>query len=279
MLVNEHKEAEERYEKLKAKQQKTKEMLKVSEQEVTSLKEMICGMEQHMEIFAQNEISNKNYISSLTKMFKEKQTNQHDMLAELDRMRNLYEEQNQSSTPEFGDAEIVVNSFRLKVYCLKDLEKSISKRIKELDQFWVVDECSSPMFEDISVAERSELQNNIRVQERLSRMYKSEDAILKKALNKQLKDLQSEVDTLRTRLAEKSNQLTAAKMKIDNLQVLQTNDIEMTTLYNTLKESKVEHNKCFQVLEDKNNELLGSWSSEPWKLWIYVYCSEKLIIW
>ncbi|XP_050438776.1 putative leucine-rich repeat-containing protein DDB_G0290503 isoform X2 [Adelges cooleyi] len=283
MLVNEHKEAEERYEKLKAKQQKTEEMLKVSEQEVTSLKEMICGMEQRMEIFAQNEISNKNYISSLTKMLKEEQTNQQDMLAELDRMRNLLEEQNQSSTPEFGDAEIVVNNFRLK---LKDLEKSISKRIKELDQFWVVDECSSPMSEDISVAERSELPNNIsleknsspsrivatlddvfvRVQERLSRMYKSEDAILKheseqrlslKALNKQLKDLQSEVDTLRTRLAEKSDQLTAAKMKIDNLRVLKNNDVETATsqLHDTLEKIIMEHKKCSQVLEDKNNEI------------------------
>lgn len=35
---------------------------------------------------------------------------------------------------------------------LKDVEKTISKRIKDLDTFWVSEECGSPMSEDISVA-------------------------------------------------------------------------------------------------------------------------------
>lgn len=35
---------------------------------------------------------------------------------------------------------------------LKDVEKAISKRIKDLDTFWVSEECGSPMSEDISVA-------------------------------------------------------------------------------------------------------------------------------
>lgn len=69
--------------------------------------------------------------------------------------------------------------------------------------------------------------------------------------------MQSEVDTLRTRLAEKSDQLTAAKMKIDNLRVLKNNDVETATsqLHDTLEKMIMEHKKCSQVLEDKNNEV------------------------
>ncbi|XP_050548494.1 uncharacterized protein LOC126910157, partial [Daktulosphaira vitifoliae] len=134
--------------------------------------------------------------------------------------------------------------------------------------------------------ERCELRNNIsleknsspnrivaslddvfmRIQERLNRLFKSEEAILKhesdqnlstKQLNKQIKDLESEVNILRTRLAEKNDQLTTAKMKIDDLRLIKNSDVDSATslLHDTIAKLTAEHKQCTLAIEDKNNEI------------------------
>ncbi|CAI6360394.1 unnamed protein product [Macrosiphum euphorbiae] len=276
-------EAEERYIKLENRYLRTEELLNTSKLEVLSLKNIILNQETRLESLIKNEISQKNSINQLTNMLEEEQNNQQDMLTELNRLKNLLEEQIQSDCHEFADIEIVINKIRLQ---LKDVEKTISKRIKDLDTFWVTEECGSPMSEDISVAERCELPSKIsieknssparivatlddvfiRLQERLNRLFKSEDAIFKhesdqqnivNKLNKQIKSLESEVDMLRTRLAEKSDQLTTAKMKIDELRVLKNDNVHLATsqLQEKLQKVTIENKQCSQVMEEQNLEI------------------------
>ncbi|XP_022168561.1 golgin subfamily A member 4-like [Myzus persicae] len=276
-------EAEERYIKLENRRLRTEELLNTSQLEVLSLKNIILNHEIRIENLIKNEISQKNSINQLTNMLEEEQNNQQDMLTELNRLKNVLEEQIQCDCHEFGDIEIVINKIRLQ---LKDVEKTISKRIKDLDTFWVTEECGSPMSEDISVAERCELPNKIsieknssparivatlddvfiRLQERLNRLFKSEDAIFKHEsdqqnivdkLNKQIKSLESEVDMLRTRLAEKSDQLTTAKMKIDELRVLKNDNVHLATsqLQEKLQKITTENKQCSQIMEEQNLEI------------------------
>ncbi|XP_015379167.1 PREDICTED: putative leucine-rich repeat-containing protein DDB_G0290503 isoform X2 [Diuraphis noxia] len=274
-------EAEERYIKLENRCLRTEELLNTSKLEVLSLKNIILNQETRIENLIKNEISQKNSINQLTNMLEEEQNNQQDMLTELNRLKNLLEEQIQNDGHEFADIEIVINKIRLQ---LKDVEKTISKRIKDLDTFWVTEECGSPMSEDISVAERCELPNKIsieknssparivatlddvfiRLQERLNRLFKSEDAIFKhesdqqnivNKLNKQ--SLESEVDMLRTRLAEKSDQLITAKMKIDELRVLKNDNVHLATsqLQEKLQKITIENKQCSQIMEEQNHEI------------------------
>ncbi|XP_015379166.1 PREDICTED: putative leucine-rich repeat-containing protein DDB_G0290503 isoform X1 [Diuraphis noxia] len=276
-------EAEERYIKLENRCLRTEELLNTSKLEVLSLKNIILNQETRIENLIKNEISQKNSINQLTNMLEEEQNNQQDMLTELNRLKNLLEEQIQNDGHEFADIEIVINKIRLQ---LKDVEKTISKRIKDLDTFWVTEECGSPMSEDISVAERCELPNKIsieknssparivatlddvfiRLQERLNRLFKSEDAIFKhesdqqnivNKLNKQVKSLESEVDMLRTRLAEKSDQLITAKMKIDELRVLKNDNVHLATsqLQEKLQKITIENKQCSQIMEEQNHEI------------------------
>ncbi|VVC38032.1 Hypothetical protein CINCED_3A004058 [Cinara cedri] len=276
-------EAKERYSMLEKRLFKTEELLSGSKLEVQSLKNIILNMENRIEHFIKNEIAQNDSINRLTNMLEEEQNTQQDMITELNRLQNLLEEQNQSDSPEFVDIEIVINKIRLQ---LKDFEKVISKRIKDLDTFWVSEECGSPMSEDISVAERCELPNNIsiqknssptriiatlddvfiRLQERLNRLFKSEDAIFKhesdqqiitSELNKQIKSLESEVNMLRTRLTEKSDQLTTAKMKIDELRVLKNDNVNSATsqLQGKLQKITAEFNKCSCLVEEQNHEI------------------------
>ncbi|KAL5235793.1 hypothetical protein ACI65C_003203 [Semiaphis heraclei] len=276
-------EAEERYIKLENRYLRTEELLNTSKLEVISLKNIILNQETRIENLIKNENSQKNSINQLTNMLEEEQNNQQDMLTELNRLKNLLEEQIQNDGHEFADIEIVINKIRLQ---LKDVEKTISKRIKDLDTFWVTEECGSPMSEDISVAERCELPNKIsieknssparivatlddvfiRLQERLNRLFKSEDAIFKhesdqqnivNKLNKQIKSLESEVDMLRTRLAEKSDQLITAKMKIDELRVLKNDNVHLATsqLQEKLQKMTIENKQCSQIMEEQNHEI------------------------
>ncbi|KAL4107286.1 hypothetical protein QTP88_017654 [Uroleucon formosanum] len=276
-------EAEERYIKLENKHLRTEELLNTSKLEVLSLKNIILNQETRLENLIKNEISQKNSITQLTNMLEEEQNNQQDMLTELNRLKNVLEEQIQSDCHEFADIEIVINKIRLQ---LKDVEKTISKRIKDLDTFWVTEECGSPMSEDISIAELCELPSKInieknssparivaslddvfiRLQERLNRLFKSEDAIFKhesdqqiivNKINKQIKSLEAEVDMLRTRLAEKSDQLTTAKMKIDELRVLKNDNVHLTTsqLQEKLQKVTMENKQYSQVMEEQNHEI------------------------
>lgn len=276
-------EAEERYIKLENRCLRTEELLNTSKLEIQSLKNIILNKETRIENLIKNEISQKNSINQLTNMLEEEQNNQHDMLTELNRLKNLLEEQIQSDYSEFADIEIVINKIRLQ---LKDVEITISKRIKDLDTFWVTEECGSPMSEDISVAERCELPNKIsieknssparivatlddvfiRLQERLNRLFKSEDAIFKhesdqqnivNKLNKQIKSLESEIDMLRTRLAEKSDQLTTSKMKIDELRILKNDNVHLATsqLQEKLQKMTIENKQCSKVMEEQNLEI------------------------
>lgn len=62
---------------------------------------------------------------------------------------------------------------------------------------------------------------------------------------------------LRTRLIEKSDQLTTAKMKIDELRVLKNENINSATsqLQEKLKKITSEYKQCSQVMEEQNDEV------------------------
>ncbi|XP_025420467.1 COP1-interactive protein 1-like [Sipha flava] len=276
-------EAEEKYLMLENRRLKTEELLTASKLEIKSLKEIVGNLEDRIESLKKNEESQKNLINRLTNMLEEEQNHEQEIMAELNRVKNLSEEQSCSDCPEFADIEIVINKIRLQ---LKDVEKTISKRIKDLDTFWVSEECCSPMSEDISVAERCELPNKIiieknssparivatlddvfiRLQERLNRLFKSEDAIFKhesdqqmtvNKLNKLIKKLESEIEMLRSRLTEKSDHLTTAKMKIDELRVLKNDNVNLATsqLQEKLQKITTEHKQCFQIIDEQNQEI------------------------
>jgi len=62
---------------------------------------------------------------------------------------------------------------------------------------------------------------------------------------------------LRTRLAEKSDQLTTAKMKIDELRVLKNDNVNLATsqLQEKLQKITLENKQCSQVMEEQNHEV------------------------
>lgn len=62
---------------------------------------------------------------------------------------------------------------------------------------------------------------------------------------------------LRTRLAEKNDKLTTAKMKIDELRVLKNDNVNSATLQlqEKLKKITTEHKLCSQVIEEQNHEV------------------------
>lgn len=81
--MNEHHVAEERYMDLKTKHKKTEECLKAAQEEIKSLKEIICSLEGRIDALVKTEKSDKNYIESLTNIIQEEQSNQQDMLQEV----------------------------------------------------------------------------------------------------------------------------------------------------------------------------------------------------
>jgi len=62
---------------------------------------------------------------------------------------------------------------------------------------------------------------------------------------------------LRTRLSEKSDQLTTAKMKIDELRVLKNDNVHLATLQlqEKLQKVTIENKQCTQVMEEQNHEV------------------------
>lgn len=72
-----------------------------------------------------------------------------------------------------------------------------------------------------------------------------------------LQSLEAEVDMLRTRLAEKSDQLTTAKMKIDELRVLKNDNVHLATsqLQEKLQKVTMENKQYSQVMEEQNHEV------------------------
>lgn len=62
---------------------------------------------------------------------------------------------------------------------------------------------------------------------------------------------------LRTRLAEKSDQLTTAKMKIDELRVLKNDNVHLATslLQEKLQKMTIENKKYSQVIEEQSHEV------------------------
>lgn len=62
---------------------------------------------------------------------------------------------------------------------------------------------------------------------------------------------------LRTRLAEKSDQLTTAKMKIDELRVLKNDNVNLATsqLQEKLQKITIENKQCSKVMEEQNLEV------------------------
>lgn len=62
---------------------------------------------------------------------------------------------------------------------------------------------------------------------------------------------------LRTRLAEKSDQLTTAKMKIDELRVLKNDNVNSATsqLQGRLQKITAEFKQCSCLVEEQNNEV------------------------
>lgn len=62
---------------------------------------------------------------------------------------------------------------------------------------------------------------------------------------------------LRTRLAEKNDQLTSAKMKIDELRVLKNDNVNSATvqLQEKLKTISTEHKQCSRTVEEQNLEV------------------------
>lgn len=62
---------------------------------------------------------------------------------------------------------------------------------------------------------------------------------------------------LRTRLNEKIDQLTTAKMKIDELRVLKNDNINSATsqLQEKLQKMTSEYKQCSQVMEEQNMEV------------------------
>lgn len=62
---------------------------------------------------------------------------------------------------------------------------------------------------------------------------------------------------LRTRLTEKSDQLTTAKMKIDELRVFKNDNINSATsqLQEKLQKIITENKQCSQVMEEQNCEV------------------------
>jgi len=69
--------------------------------------------------------------------------------------------------------------------------------------------------------------------------------------------MESEVKMLRTRLADKNDQLTSAKMKIDELRVLKNDKLNFATseLQEKLKRITTEHKLCSQTIDEQNHEV------------------------
>lgn len=69
--------------------------------------------------------------------------------------------------------------------------------------------------------------------------------------------MELEVDMLRSRLAEKSDNLTTAKMKIDELRVLKNDNVNSATsqLQEKLKKITTEHKQCSQIIDEQNQEV------------------------
>lgn len=82
-MVTEHKVAEERYAQLENKLLKTEDQLRFSDCEVQALKDIIQNLENQIERYKNNEMSQQLTINDLTKLLEEEQKNQHDMLAEV----------------------------------------------------------------------------------------------------------------------------------------------------------------------------------------------------
>lgn len=62
---------------------------------------------------------------------------------------------------------------------------------------------------------------------------------------------------LRTRLVEKSDQLTTAKMKIDELRVLKKDDVSSATsqLQEKLQKLTTDYKQCSLIIEEQNHEV------------------------
>jgi hypothetical protein len=62
---------------------------------------------------------------------------------------------------------------------------------------------------------------------------------------------------LRSRLTEKSDHLTTAKMKIDELRVLKNDNVNLATsqLQEKLQKITTEHKQCFQIIDEQNQEV------------------------
>lgn len=72
-----------------------------------------------------------------------------------------------------------------------------------------------------------------------------------------MKSLDSEINMLRKRLAEKSDQLVTAKMKIDELRVLKYNNADSysSQLQEKLQKMTIENKHSSKVLEEQNHEV------------------------
>lgn len=69
--------------------------------------------------------------------------------------------------------------------------------------------------------------------------------------------MESEVEMLRSRLAEKSDNLTTAKMKIDELRILKNDNVNFATsqLQEKLQKITTEHKQCLQIIDEQNQEV------------------------
>lgn len=72
-----------------------------------------------------------------------------------------------------------------------------------------------------------------------------------------LQSLESETEILRTRLADKSDQLTTAKMKIDELRVLKNDNVHSATsqLQEKLHKITTDYKQCSVIIEDQSREV------------------------
>lgn len=63
---------------------------------------------------------------------------------------------------------------------------------------------------------------------------------------------------LRTRLADKNDQLTTAKMKIDELRVLKKDNVNSATsqLQEKLLKITTDHKECSLIIEEQNHEVI-----------------------
>lgn len=62
---------------------------------------------------------------------------------------------------------------------------------------------------------------------------------------------------LRTRLGEKSDQLTTAKMKIDELRILKNDNVNSATsqIQDKFQKLSTEHKQCSRIMEEQNHEV------------------------